>query len=530
MFRSPGELVQYQLERMEHIAHPKTHEEEMKEKSVEGPIKAPSLSLIPHSNNYEWYENEPTMDQKKTFEQGVMPKLNESETHSIDDKMRHENTDVTTSEDQQLPSFCFNLPSQEMSSSSSDDSDSVSGKIPHNEDSQAQQNPEDATRSKMLSNVDSPNNMSPDNFKNENNHEQEDFFYDPDNDQGGQHSTINLQSSSHLAKQICPQKRRRAPSIEENETSALQLNDGNLTLSLSETPIATKNNHTKKIKFAIIDEEEQTSNSIIRISTDSTLPVAESIEFNVQPKTLSLSQRHIDASNDFTNIPNQEKTLFSPQGNLNGSIDLTDTPDQGSHGFNSSNLTNTPRYTSKEHRKAKIEKLARDKRQGKPRRCIYVDEEAECSSDSSGDDYDSLQDSHAPSQDSFINDSSQLGHSQNQQLSQDQNITSHRLVDALNVEQSLYSTPMLRRKNQLTQSSIPSSEKAIGKMNFIKSVLEHHRKGGNSNDIEREYNRLLIDSKNSQGSEISESAAEQTYQAHDSNDTKYLTKAKRKSN
>ncbi len=571
MFRSTGELqeivgrdsiLQYQPERMEPIVSPTKLKQEMKEQAVEGLITGPSISpnqlhhdcvadsendaKIPvcedqsypelskgsgETNNddmdiYELNENETTINQKQTFEQAVKPEVNESETYSIDKEIRNGDSDIVTTEDQPLPSFCYDLPSQEMSSSSSDDSDSASGisftiTIPYSEDTHQTQ--KDAT--KELSNVDNSNTMSPDKFKNKNSQERDNFFSDPDNDQEGQHSTTNPQLSSPLTNKICPHKRRRANFIEESETKASRWNDENLTLSLSETPIATKNNYTKKIKFVIIDEEEETFT--VKASTD----------LNVhQAETESLSQRHIDVSNDLTDTPNQEKTPFCPRENLNGFTDLTDTPDQGNrilsphrHEFNSSNLSNTPSYEAKERKKAKIEKLAKGKRQGKPERCIYVDEEAECDSDSCGDDYESLEDNHAQSQNSFINDSSQLGISQDQDLSQDQNITSHRQVDALNVEQSLYSTPMLRRKNQLTQSCIPSSEKALGKMNFIKSVLEHHRKGGDSNDIEREYNRLLRDSKNSQGSAFSEdSVVEQTLQACDSNDTKRLTNAKPK--
>ena len=34
-------------------------------------------------------------------------------------------------------------------------------------------------------------------------------------------------------------------------------------------------------------------------------------------------------------------------------------------------------------------------------------------------------------------------------------------------------------------------EPALGKMHFIRSVIEHHRKGGDSNDLEREYLSFL---------------------------------------
>ena len=39
-------------------------------------------------------------------------------------------------------------------------------------------------------------------------------------------------------------------------------------------------------------------------------------------------------------------------------------------------------------------------------------------------------------------------------------------------------------------SSQPSSAQGLGNMNFIRSVLEHHRRGGDCNQIEAEYKRI----------------------------------------
>ena len=71
--------------------------------------------------------------------------------------------------------------------------------------------------------------------------------------------------------------------------------------------------------------------------------------------------------------------------------------------------------------------------------CTFLDLEA---IDNANDDaIESEEDDETrPSQDSFINDSSQLGYSQSQDLSLDEEIvTSHRQVDTLNQEEDIFS-------------------------------------------------------------------------------------------
>ena len=120
------------------------------------------------------------------------------------------------------------------------------------------------------------------------------------------------------------------------------------------------------------------------------------------------------------------------------------------------------------------------------------------------------------SQDSFINDTSQLGYTQDAlDLVEDYKDSRqgedakglnlddkafHRAIDSKWNQADLFSTPILRRKNikvdgstQISQFSIPSSDRGLGKMHFIRSVLEHHKAGGDDEEIEKEYHSILKD-------------------------------------
>jgi Fanconi anemia group M protein len=74
------------------------------------------------------------------------------------------------------------------------------------------------------------------------------------------------------------------------------------------------------------------------------------------------------------------------------------------------------------------------------------------------------------------------------------NHNSHRVFDALRDRENQLKTPNFNRRmmrpTQDSPSSTPSSAKGLGNMNFIRSVLEHHRNGGDCDQIEAEYQRL----------------------------------------
>ena len=69
----------------------------------------------------------------------------------------------------------------------------------------------------------------------------------------------------------------------------------------------------------------------------------------------------------------------------------------------------------------------------------------------------------------------------------------HRQLDHEQSVRNQFKTPILNRRMQLprsqqSQSSCPPSQRGLGNMNFIKSVIDHHRKGGDCDEIEEAYN------------------------------------------
>jgi hypothetical protein len=193
-------------------------------------------------------------------------------------------------------------------------------------------------------------------------------------------------------------------------------------------------------------------------------------------------------------------TPASKHNDDRGIQSLDDTP-QETYSVTSkqSNLTISPEERQRS-KKQKVEKLVK-RRKGKNVACKYLDIEAEVDGEDSEDDDE---DENGVSQDSFINDSSQLGYTQDNldaidndtELSQtsvnDASVTLHRQVDMMKERENAFATPTLRRKNnRMTQLSVPSSEKHLGKMHFIRSVIEHHRQGGDADELERGYHEIL---------------------------------------
>jgi hypothetical protein len=171
----------------------------------------------------------------------------------------------------------------------------------------------------------------------------------------------------------------------------------------------------------------------------------------------------------------------------------------------------------------------------KPRYLHFLDLEAAIDSaeDVEGDaeeedDVAALENQELEEMDGFINDSSQLGTmSQEDELdradpeAKREGDTSnlHRAYDADRERHLAFATPALNRR-QLRRaqnrwhgasrtesddeeledevdddehSGIPSSEKGLGRMHFIRSVLDHHRRGGDANEVEELYHELLAE-------------------------------------
>ena len=117
-----------------------------------------------------------------------------------------------------------------------------------------------------------------------------------------------------------------------------------------------------------------------------------------------------------------------------------------------------------------------------------------------------------PLSDGFINDSSQLGYTQDEldRVNADIEVEEiegvggeehvlHRQFDHQNDMNQRFNTPVFNRRmrNPASQSqSAESSQKGLGNMNFIRSVLEHAAAGGDADQLEKEYDRLARNNQN----------------------------------
>ncbi len=100
----------------------------------------------------------------------------------------------------------------------------------------------------------------------------------------------------------------------------------------------------------------------------------------------------------------------------------------------------------------------------------------------------------------FINDTSQLGYTQDEldRLGVDANVTLvHQELDNIRTRAQQFKTPILNRRMRDAKGreslGSPDSANGLGNMHFIRSVLEHHRQGGNADEIEDEYNQMMAE-------------------------------------
>ena len=160
--------------------------------------------------------------------------------------------------------------------------------------------------------------------------------------------------------------------------------------------------------------------------------------------------------------------------------------------------------TDKLERKNRLKKIISEKY-----KCRFLDTEAaNDDSDNDSDEDDAVRqiEREEMSQDSFINDGSQLGFTQDDldRINADAEVIDvceeadalHRQLDHQRNLDNQFTTPILNRRmrrslDQSQTQSGPSSQKGLGRMHFIRSVLEHHRQGGDADEIEDEYCRLV---------------------------------------
>ena len=197
---------------------------------------------------------------------------------------------------------------------------------------------------------------------------------------------------------------------------------------------------------------------------------------------------------DISHVAHNKVTTGDKLSATHSLQELNDTPITDS-------LKDTP--TSEHNKNTKQNRIERLAKRRKMNNAVskFFDIEAGVSTSEDEDDQNSSAAGEF-SQDSFINDSSQLGFTQDVldtlECEKSQNsgtsdaFALHRRLDMTKAQDETFATPILARsRNRSTPSSIPSSEKNLGKMHFIRSVIEHHKKGGDANEIESEYHAIM---------------------------------------
>lgn len=133
----------------------------------------------------------------------------------------------------------------------------------------------------------------------------------------------------------------------------------------------------------------------------------------------------------------------------------------------------------------------------------FIDDEADASEDDITGDHEEeddvlvIEEEEEEFAKSFINDSSQLGCTQDE-LDARADVATHRALDVERERMRQFATPVLNQRTREavysegsdTPASGSDSMRGLGKMHFIRSVLEHHRQGGRAEDIETFYQQL----------------------------------------
>ena len=407
------------------------------------------------NSNHEDIDYNFNEDGNNLFELKNREKVNQNEDITVREEVQLTNEkssgigDLCNHEPQ--TSFCFDLPSQESSTTSLDDSDSSSSE---SKISFTIYMDEDNDRENVMNfgsaTVDKPNvdttlsdmQLSKSNIE---------FF-------NQSISTTSNSVDSRNVELVC-------------KTTTDSQQDSSVP---PQSPFFSNHNNRKRNALAICDTPSQKSSKSLIVGSMDLTDTPDQLA-----KLPTINSDCEENLTDTTAAQDVTKTRSTMQPDL--SSDLTDTP----------NVTQ-----NNNERKTKMRKLLHNKRKrGKIKdslRCQFLDLEA---AGSSGDDQSDEESEEGLSQDSFINDTSQLGYTQGQSLSQENDESSHWQINAEQEREESFSTPIFNRRQRriLSQANLPSSEKAIGKMHFIRSVIDHHRQGGDVDDIEREYQAIMQD-------------------------------------
>lgn len=166
------------------------------------------------------------------------------------------------------------------------------------------------------------------------------------------------------------------------------------------------------------------------------------------------------------------------------------------------------------HASSKTETAAKEtrreqfrKRRGRVANAFFLEEaDVDSDQDLEGDEDEEsacrrMESEDALSQDSFINDNENLTQhaSQDDLDAVDSDAAGatfdyhHRALDAQRERDNLFKTPLLNRRQMQSDqecASVPSSERQLGRMPFIRSLYAHVRDGGDADDVEATYQQL----------------------------------------
>ncbi|KAL3808754.1 hypothetical protein ACHAXA_010947 [Cyclostephanos tholiformis] len=257
--------------------------------------------------------------------------------------------------------------------------------------------------------------------------------------------------------------------------------------NLTDTPIKTN----------IVNSAQNANMSLVNLTDTPLLP----------RQTYGQQRKSVDS---LTGIPNPPRQQVSQQRT---SLDsLTDTPLQRpkNAGLKRKRLRAAPDKQNRIQPEARSTVQVPEKERVRKRieekyRCRFLDTEAANDDSDESDEEEAVKqiEDEEMSCDSFINDSSQLGYTQDdldclgadavvEDCEREASFLHRQIYHQRELENQL-KTPILNRrmKNSLNESQDSQhSQTGLGNMNFIRSVLDYHRAGGDSEQLEEEFHRL----------------------------------------
>lgn len=296
---------------------------------------------------------------------------------------------------------------------------------------------------------------------------------------------------------------------------------------LTDTPVKTNNVRSSAGANSRMSLDSLTDTPVVqrRLPVQNSRMSLDSLTDTPVVQSRMAGQNSLMSMDSLTDTPVVQRRI--PERNSRMSMDsLTDTPVQQQQLPERKRLKPTndaPKDVGKNSEKLSKQDRLKQRIEEKYR-CKFLDTEAANDDSDSGDEEEEEDDD--MSNDGFINDTSQLGYSQDdldrlnesvEECHHEESDVLHRQLNHQQTVNNQFKTPILNRRMQLmnsdqSQSSLPPSQRGLGNMNFIRSVIDHCRQGGNSDEIETEYHRLVGES--SQDMSISQIDEDEKVESH----------------